>query len=761
MFARQRQGAALRGADQSSELDSGVERVAVRAPRTTSVRPLLWALWVLVVLGMLTLLLVRSGLYAYDKRTSLRAARGAPMAVPTLSHNVSNRSGLPDNITGRFQQRAVAGRTRLPLPPSVAKKLPPRVAKPVRGYDALKPPARLRDGSFCSTFRVGDRRDFLLVLAPIFVELGLCPSESSFFDVYWGIALNALESFGSSQLGHSSLPVGAILNSVPLMMQVVGEKPSIASLQTACKRYLIKGRGKARRLYASGWCNFTQRGFNARRESNLGPVLMEFDALRDYVRKRSIVSGSFPSIWIRKSAIAYSQKGIELVHLGESDVSSDSALIRWVEQHVPFGDYTLQEYLAVPMLWNNRKFDLRVMALMTSVQPLRFYVLDHAFPKIATKSYTLDLASLDDSCVHFRLVACTEPVSPYPRSTDSPLFREGLRPPLKSDKQWDEKLYPAVYKVVLRVVLLARREVIPADEKLVLAGFRHKRVQVLQPDVIFDVDGNAYVIEMNTNGFMVGSLHKEFFDTTPQIRSATEIAGVNNYPLRPRYEAEATRLLRAHCALEKQANWEATSAGGQLIRHHLPVAAPRCLAPTPLLVPHAAWQAHPELTDWTALWDMLDEWCHAGRWMPIWPPREESTYANIQRMYADMARPELRAKYWTASDGVLLRFSRWLQLDAGVGARPPLPFCHAAQQLALENRTIKRAQCKCPATGRAPPSNSELVHVLNRQRRDYRSGHSDEITKLSDKATHALTFKLPRPDRQRFPAGYRGLAYRS
>ncbi|KAJ1617962.1 hypothetical protein T492DRAFT_892831 [Pavlovales sp. CCMP2436] len=147
--------------------------------------------------------------------------------------------------------------------------------------------------------------------------------------------------------------------------------------------------------------------------------------------------------------------------------------------------------------------------------------------------------------------------------------------------------------------------------------------------------------------------------------------------------------------------------------------------------------------------------------MLIWPPREESTYANIQRMYADMARPELRAKYWTASDGVLLRFSRWLQLDAGVGAGQPLPFCHAAQQLALENRTIKRAQCKCPATGHAPPSNCELVDVLNRQRRESRSGHSDEITKLSDKATHALTFKLPRPDRQRFSAGYRGLAYRS
>ncbi|KAJ1635046.1 hypothetical protein T492DRAFT_968777 [Pavlovales sp. CCMP2436] len=427
-------------------------------------------------------------------------------------------------------------------------------------------------------------------------------------------------------------------------------------------------------------------------------------------------------------------------------------MVDWAEQHIPAGDYTLQEYLAVPMQWKDRKFDMRAVAMLTSVQPLRFYVLDHAFPKIATKAYTNDITSLEDECIHFKMPVCAEPLSPYPaRSTDSLLFREGLLPPMRSDKHWDEKLYPAVYKVLLRVVLLARREVIPADEELVRTGSRHKRVQVLQPDVIFDVNGNAYVIEMNTNGFMVGSLHKEFFDATPQMRTATEIAGVNNYPLRPRYEAEATRLLRAHCALENQADWKATAAAGQLIRHHLPVAAPRCLAPT-------RGPQHPKLTEWAALWDMLDEWCHAGRWMPIWPPREESTYAHVKRMYADMARPELRAKYWTASDGGLLRFSRWLQLDAAVGARQPLPFCHAAQQKALENRTIERAQCKCPATGRAP-NGRDLVKAMTRQRRASMSGHSDALEKVGQKASGELLLKMPRLDKVRFPAGYRGLAY--
>jgi hypothetical protein len=564
--------AARHGEDQTSGPDRGVERDVPLGARGPARRLLQWAL---VALGVLTLMLVRYGLDA-DEHTSLRVLRVAPSARwdgPALNRSAHSRSGLPDDIAGRLDKAgpygAFDGQKLHTLPPSLAKTppasvartLPPSVARTLPpSVAALKPPVLPRAGGRCHTFRVGNRADFLLVLAPIFVELGMCPSESSSFDVYWGISLNSIESFASSKLGPNMVPANAILNSMPLMMQAVGEKPSIASLQSACHRYVVKGcaAGRANQLHEPGWCEFTQRGFNARRELEFSPVTVEFDALRDYVNKKKGATGRFPSFWIRKSIISYSQKGIRLMHLSESDVGSDGALIKWVEERMPAGDYTLQEYLAAPMLWNDRKFDMRALALMTSVQPLRFYTLDHAYPKIATSIYTTDLSSLDDSCVHFRMVVCGEPVNPYPPSTDVPLFQDNLRPRLKSDTHWDEELYPAVYKVLLRVVLLARREVrappsildspgqdshifllsphlfppcpaqvIPADEKLVRAGFKHKRVQVLQPDVIFDREGNAYVIEMNTNGFMVGALHKDFFDATLPIRSATEIAGVN------------------------------------------------------------------------------------------------------------------------------------------------------------------------------------------------------------------------------------------
>ena len=36
----------------------------------------------------------------------------------------------------------------------------------------------------------------------------------------------------------------------------------------------------------------------------------------------------------------------------------------------------------------------------------------------------------------------------------------------------------------------------------------YKRVAFLQPDVVFDSSGLASLVEVNTNGYMIGNLHK-------------------------------------------------------------------------------------------------------------------------------------------------------------------------------------------------------------------------------------------------------------
>lgn len=320
-------------------------------------------------------------------------------------------------------------------------------------------------------------------------------------------------------------------------------------------------------------------------------------------------------------------------------------------------------------------------------------------------------------------------------------------------------------------------QLLPAEDELVRQGFAHKRVQVLQPDVILDAHGSAYVIEMNTNGFMVGALHADYFDATPEMASAAEISGVNRcarararapfcpagkgahetaraargarrYPLRPQYSDASERLLDVHCALEN--NWPATAAARELERARVAVTSPRCDA-------RARMGRSLRPSEREAMAHMFDEWSHAGRWLPVWPPRDTATFRHVQPMYTDLSRSDLRGDYWTEEDGVLLRFSRWLQLDAAGAYAPGSPtaeataaalqFAGAEHQRAVDNRTEYPVGCTCAATGQRP-----TLHGLQAAIRAQQENSQGILPKGG--VSGKVLMKLPRLDKKRFPDGY-------
>ena len=72
-----------------------------------------------------------------------------------------------------------------------------------------------------------------------------------------------------------------------------------------------------------------------------------------------------------------------MVFLDAADVRGDEATQRWLERVIPLdGSWTLQEYVKHPLLYRGRKFDMRVWAVITSIDPLRIFLLEHAFPKV-------------------------------------------------------------------------------------------------------------------------------------------------------------------------------------------------------------------------------------------------------------------------------------------------------------------------------------------------------------------------------------------
>jgi tubulin polyglutamylase TTLL4 len=60
----------------------------------------------------------------------------------------------------------------------------------------------------------------------------------------------------------------------------------------------------------------------------------------------------------------------------------------------------VQRYLDDPMLINERKFDLRIYVLVTSLDPLKIYVYDEGLVRLATEPYTMSKKSLSNTCVH-------------------------------------------------------------------------------------------------------------------------------------------------------------------------------------------------------------------------------------------------------------------------------------------------------------------------------------------------------------------------
>eukprot|EP00965_Chrysotila_dentata_P218717 6190733-Pleurochrysis_carterae.AAC.2 len=51
-------------------------------------------------------------------------------------------------------------------------------------------------------------------------------------------------------------------------------------------------------------------------------------------------------------------------------------------QRVPEGTWVLQEYIMNPMTYKGHKFDLRIWAVVTSLDPLRMHLLKTGIPKV-------------------------------------------------------------------------------------------------------------------------------------------------------------------------------------------------------------------------------------------------------------------------------------------------------------------------------------------------------------------------------------------
>ena len=177
------------------------------------------------------------------------------------------------------------------------------------------------------------------------------------------------------------------------------------------------------------WCEFTKRGFNIGRQGKL------FRGQHQQFREWSLSirpENDFPQLWILKAQKSFNQVGISMLHIDEADVANDDSVLQWMNRVVPDGTWTLQEYVMNPALFRDRKFDMRVWAVITSIDPLRIVLCRKFMPKISTKLYSPHVRTKSDSCMHFKMPMgpeCNKDllVKPYPAHTAQSSFYRGVR----------------------------------------------------------------------------------------------------------------------------------------------------------------------------------------------------------------------------------------------------------------------------------------------------------------------------------------------
>lgn len=95
------------------------------------------------------------------------------------------------------------------------------------------------------------------------------------------------------------------------------------------------------------------------------------------------------NIWILKPAGLSRGRGIKLF----SDLTQIRLFLKTNEMH-----FVAQKYIERPLLWNRRKFDLRVWVLVTGINPLRIWFYNKFYARRAAEDY--DLSNIGDRFRH-------------------------------------------------------------------------------------------------------------------------------------------------------------------------------------------------------------------------------------------------------------------------------------------------------------------------------------------------------------------------
>lgn len=374
----------------------------------------------------------------------------------------------------------------------------------------------------------GKRRDLAVSIEPVLKKWGMkrVSLESGGWDVLWGVAWD-----GKIQMDNRHKPHKQV-NSLALM----------ATETLGLKDKLMKSLRRCVDAFGEEHCDNV-------------PLAFELPGER---RKMQDFALSHPQLsWILKPARGWSAKGVRMMK-SLSDIPEQ-------------GKWVAQRYVKDLMLVHGRKFDFRVWAIITSLMPLRVYLLRESFAKVAPEVYSSEASSFGNLCIH-----STTPPKDCDYSLHSSgnlklhMFQKaffanitfgGGSEPLKQEqawRRWNDEIWPSVETAVLKTLLMVWSRHKDWHDRHGDQVFR--RFQWLHFDVIVDSDGHAWVEEVNCNGFMMGNHNG--YKTLPLQVEGMELAGIRGYD-RSRHSDQTKTAAKRFCGGE--ANREPLFQSSQIV----------------------------------------------------------------------------------------------------------------------------------------------------------------------------------------------------
>mmetsp|Transcript_33274 Transcript_33274/g.106215 ORF Transcript_33274/g.106215 Transcript_33274/m.106215 type:complete len:773 (-) Transcript_33274:50-2368(-) len=456
-------------------------------------------------------------------------------------------------------------------------------------------------------FATSDRKDYKGFVSQELAELGLCPSKDVYahgVDFYFGEQFDAEHAPEEEWARHFSpfFNEDAMVGSMPGLMALFGSKDAYSNIWWKCKDFKTVPNHTKVPLCDPRWLpSFNVDGEEVKSKVAFKRKRVDEARVPNFERLYHILKRSrLPSFWIVKPQKGtYESRGMHLSQLYGEDVASKDSFLKWLSHslidpscRITYDKVrcdrrkkTFQYYVHNPLLFQRRKFDLRVWLLVTSIDPLRVYLLRHAYPKVSTRTY--DIFDIEDQCKHIRMlldpVCMVDPddfytsfKDGYPKSTASPVFFDGLAAHVGTSESesllsdnwpatehwWSSTIWPSVELAFARLLMLVRPSLVKlakraeADEVQrngVDEGRKpYRRFALLSPDLAIDRKGNVYVEEVNMNGMIMGThIRKgganDVFTDDDYLRDAFLVLGANDFPNRSTYDPRLDAAVADFC----------------------------------------------------------------------------------------------------------------------------------------------------------------------------------------------------------------------